>query len=257
MKKIVFLDPQVMMMMGTTYQVGDYEDYTSFAIVNTPGYETLIVDDMDAEVRDCYVNNLAIERYVANLEYPAWCLNAGNIKMKNKQAEEIDRLGTRDSYTYSITAIGVFDRLVTRSTLTQNSQDIYPFPIEKAWDENQIDAVMTEFNKSLPWDENYHTLPEKLRAQIATILELRSEITLPDLTKIYRIEHGATELNEYIEIASRSPCHFIDSTVQDSIEFFEDEDDENPTINMAPRIIFHRDRTPTRKGTPDRRGLLN
>lgn len=40
MKKIVFLDPQVMMMMGTTYQVGDYEDYTSFAIVNTPGYET-------------------------------------------------------------------------------------------------------------------------------------------------------------------------------------------------------------------------
>jgi hypothetical protein len=48
MKKIVFLDPQVMMMMGTTYQVGDYDDYTSLAIVNTPGYETLTIDDKDA-----------------------------------------------------------------------------------------------------------------------------------------------------------------------------------------------------------------
>jgi hypothetical protein len=257
MKKIVFFNPQVMTIMGTTYQVGDYDDCTSFAIVSTPGYETLTINEEDVEDIDCHVNNLAIERYIAQLDYPAWCLNAGNIKMKNKQAEEIDRLGTRDRYTYSITPIGVFDRLVTRSTLAHNPHDIYPFPIVKAWDKHQIDAVMTEFKKSIPWDENYHTLQEKLRAQIATVLEVKSEITLPDLTKIYRIEHGETELNEYIEIASRSPCHFIDITVQDSIELFEDEDDENPTINMAPRIVFHHDLTPARKGTSDFRGLLN
>jgi hypothetical protein len=77
------------------------------------------------------------------------------------------------------------------------------------------------------------------------------------LTKIYKIEHEAKELNEYIEIASRSPCHFIDSTVQDSIEFFEDEYDGNPTINMAPRIVFHCDLTLDRKKKLDCRGLLN
>ena len=257
MKKIVFLDPQVMTNMKTTYQTGDYDDHTSFAIVNTPGYETLTLDDEDVEDIDGYINHLAIERYIAQLDYPVWWLNAGTIIVKNNQAEEIDLSETRDRYTYSIDKIGVFDRLVTRSTLTQNPHDIYPFPIEKAWDENQIQAVTTEFKKSLSWDDKYHTLQEKLRAQIATVLELRPEITLPELTKIYRIEHGSTELNEYIEIASRSPCHFIDSTVQDSIEFFEDEDDENPTINIAPRIVFHRDRTPARKGTPDCRGLLN
>lgn len=241
MKKLAFLNPQVLMIMGTTYQVGDYDDgETCFAIVNTPEYETLTIDGHDSEDIDCEVNNLAIKRYITKLEYPAWYFNAGTIQMKNKQAEEIDLLGTRDRYTYSIEKIGVFDRLVTRFTRLKDPEDIYPFPIEQAWDRSQIDAAMDELRKSIPWDENYQTLQEKLRAQIAKILESQSEIRLPDLTKIYRIEHGATELNEYIEIASRSSCHFIDSTVQDSVEFFEDEFDENPTIHVAPRIIFCR-----------------
>ena len=149
-------------------------------------------------------------------------------------------MGTRDRYTYSIEKIGVFDRLVTRFTRLKDPEDMYPFPIEQAWDRSQIDAAMDELRKSIPWDENYQTLQEKLRAQIAKILESQSEIKLPDLTKIHRIEHGETELNEYIEIASRSFCHSIDSTVQDSINFFEDEFDENPTIHLAPRIIFRR-----------------
>jgi hypothetical protein len=245
MKKVVFLDPQVLMIMGTTYQVGDYYDYdndgeTCFAIVDTPGYETLTIDGKHSEEVDCEVRDLAIKRHIAKLEYPAWYFNAGTIQMKNKQAEEIDLLGTRDRYTYSIEKIGVFDRLVTRFTRLKDPEDIYPFPIEQAWDRSQLDAAMDELIKSLPWDENYHTLQEKLRAQIAKILESQSEIKLPDLTEIHRIEHGETELNEYIEIASRSSCHSIDSTVQDSINFFEDEFDENPTIHLAPKIIFRR-----------------
>ncbi len=241
MKKVAFLDPQLLMIMGTTYQVGDYDDgETCFAIVNTPGYKTLTIDGQDSEDIDWKVKNLAIRRYITKLEYPAWYFNSGTIQMKNKQAQEIDLLGTRDRYTYSIEKIGVLDRLVTRFTPIKDPDDIYPFPIEKAWDRSQIDAAMDELNKSIPWDEKYHTLQEKLHTQITKILESLIEIRLPELTKIHRIEHGATELNEYIEIASRSSCHFIDSTVQDSIEFFEDEFDENPTIHMAPRIIFRR-----------------
>jgi hypothetical protein len=241
MKKIAFLDPQVLTIMGTTYQVGDYDDgETCFAIVDTPGYETLTIDRQNSEDIDSEVKNLAIKRHITKLEYPAWYSNWGNILIKNKQAEEIDLLGTRDRYTYSIEKIGVFDRLVTRFTRLKDPEDIYPFPIEKAWDRSQIDAAMDELKKNIPWDEDYHTLQEKLRTQIAKTLESQSEIRLPDLTKIHRIEHGETELNEYIEIASRSSCHLIDITVQDSIKFFEDEFDENPTIYMAPRIIFRR-----------------
>jgi hypothetical protein len=243
MKKVASLNSQVWMIMGTTYQVGDYEDddgETCFAIVDTPGYETLTIDGEHPEEVDFEVKILAIKRYITKLKYPAWYFNAGTIHMKNKQAEEIDLLGTRDGYTYSIEKIGVFDRLVTRFTRLDDPDDIYPFPIEQAWDRSQIDTAMDELRKNIPWDENYHTLQEKLRAQIAKILESQSEIKLPDLTEIHRIEHGETELNEYIEIASRSSCHLIDSTVQDSIKFFEDEFDENPIIHLAPRIIFRR-----------------
>jgi hypothetical protein len=145
MKKIAFINSQVLMIKGTTYQVGDYDDgETCFAIVNTPGYETLIVDGQDCEDIDCEVNNLAIKRYITKLEYPAWYFSAGTIQMKNKQAEEIDLLGIRDRYTYSIEKIGVFDRLVTRFTLLQDPDDIYPFPIEQAWDRSQIDAAINE-----------------------------------------------------------------------------------------------------------------
>jgi hypothetical protein len=145
MKKVAFLDPQVLMIMETTYQVGDYDDgETCFAIVDTPGYETLTIDGQDSEDIDCEVNNLAIKRYITKLEYPAWYFNAGTIHMKNKQAEEIDLLGIRDRYTYSIEKIGVLDRLVTRFTLLQDPDDIYPFPIEQAWDKNQIDAAINE-----------------------------------------------------------------------------------------------------------------
>jgi hypothetical protein len=64
--------------------------------------------------------------------------------MKNKQAEEIDRLEIRDLYRYSIKKIGVFDRLVTRFTFAQDPDDIYPFPIEQAWDPDRIDAAIKE-----------------------------------------------------------------------------------------------------------------
>lgn len=243
MKKVLSLDPEVSKIMGTTYQLGDYEEddgETCFAIVNTPGYETLTIDGEHLEDVEYNIRILAIERHIVELEYPAWYFNAGTIQMRNKQAEEIDLLGTRDRYRYSVEKMGVFDRLVTRFTRLTDPDNIYPFPIEQEWDQSQIDAAMDELIKSIPWDENYHTLQEKLRAQIAKILESQSEIKLPDLTKIYRIEHGEIELNEYIEIASRSSCHLIDSTVQDSINFFEDEFDESPTIHLAPKIIFRR-----------------
>ena len=151
MKKVEFIDPQIFAILGTTYQVGDYDDgETSFAIVDTPGYETLTIDDKNAEYLNVQVIDLAIKRYISNLNYPAWYFNAGNIQMKNKQAEEIDRLGIRDRYTYSIKKIGVFDRLVTRFTLAPDPDDIYPFPIEQTWDRNQMDAAIDEFDKSNP-----------------------------------------------------------------------------------------------------------
>jgi Protein of unknown function (DUF3375) len=81
-------------------------------------------------------------------------------------------------------------------------------------------------------------MQQKLIAQIATALESRSEISLPELIEIYPIDSGMEEVIEYLEIAHRSP-HTIDDEVKDSIEVANVSQDSQMMTTM-PRIVFRR-----------------
>jgi Protein of unknown function (DUF3375) len=81
-------------------------------------------------------------------------------------------------------------------------------------------------------------MQQKLLAQIATALEFRSEISLPELIEIYPIDCGMEEVIEYLEIAHQLP-HKIDDEVKDSIEVLNVSQDSQMKTTM-PRIVFRR-----------------
>ena len=81
-------------------------------------------------------------------------------------------------------------------------------------------------------------MQQKLLAQIATTLEFRSEISLPELIEIYPIDCGMEEVVEYLEIAHQPP-HTIDDEVKESIEVANVSKDSQMKTTM-PRIVFRR-----------------
>jgi hypothetical protein len=81
-------------------------------------------------------------------------------------------------------------------------------------------------------------MQQKLLAQIATVLESRSEISLSELIEIYPIDGGMEEVVEYLEIAHQPP-HTIDEEVKDSIEVANVLQDSQMKTKM-PGIVFRR-----------------
>jgi hypothetical protein len=81
-------------------------------------------------------------------------------------------------------------------------------------------------------------MQQKLIAQIATALESRVEIGLPDLIEIYPIDCGMEEVVEYLKIA-RQPPHLIDDDLKDWIEVSNISQDSQMMTTM-PRIVFRR-----------------
>jgi Protein of unknown function (DUF3375) len=81
-------------------------------------------------------------------------------------------------------------------------------------------------------------MKQKLEAQIATALEYRVEISLPELVKLYPIDCGLEELTEYLEIANQPP-HSIDDKLTDSIEVTNASTDSQMTTTV-PRIIYRK-----------------
>lgn len=81
-------------------------------------------------------------------------------------------------------------------------------------------------------------MQQKLLAQIATVLESRSEISLPELIEIYPIDGGMEEVVGYLEIAHQLP-HTIDDEVKESIEVVNVSQGSQMKSTM-PRIVFRR-----------------
>ena len=81
-------------------------------------------------------------------------------------------------------------------------------------------------------------MQQKLLAQIATALESRVEIGLPELIEIYPIDCGMEEVVEYLEIAHQPP-HTMDDDEKDSIEVSNVSQGSRMKTTI-PRIIFHR-----------------
>jgi Protein of unknown function (DUF3375) len=81
-------------------------------------------------------------------------------------------------------------------------------------------------------------MQQKLLAQIATALESRVEISLPELIEIYPIDCGMEEVVEYLEIAHQPP-HTIDDEVKESIEV-SNVSQGSQMKTTVPRIVFRR-----------------
>jgi Protein of unknown function (DUF3375) len=81
-------------------------------------------------------------------------------------------------------------------------------------------------------------MQQKLLAQIATALESRAEISLPELIEIYPIEGGMEEVVAYLEIAHQPP-HKMEDVEKDSIEVANVLQDSQMKATV-PRIVFCR-----------------
>jgi Protein of unknown function (DUF3375) len=103
---------------------------------------------------------------------------------------------------------------------------------------DSLDCIIRFRHLALPLHKITTTRQQKLRAQITTALESRSEITLSELIEIYPIDCGMEELVEYLEIAHRLPPT-IDDAIKDLIEVSNVSQDTRKITTM-PRIIFRR-----------------
>lgn len=81
-------------------------------------------------------------------------------------------------------------------------------------------------------------LAQKLATQIATALESRLEISLPELIELYPIDGGLEELTEYLAIAHQPP-HSLDRELTDSIEISNCDTGSQMTMTV-PRIIYRK-----------------
>lgn len=78
----------------------------------------------------------------------------------------------------------------------------------------------------------------RLQQNVRRALDLRSQITLPELLVLYPLEHGLAELMTYLAIASESPDATFDEATMDMVALpFREEVGRRARI---PRVIFNR-----------------
>jgi hypothetical protein len=99
----------------------------------------------------------------------------------------------------------------------------------------------TEALEAIEFSESEIPTPkikQKLATQIATALESRLEISLPELIELYQSGCELEELTEYVEIAHQPP-HSLDSELTDTIEVTNANTGSQMTTTV-PRIIYRK-----------------